>query len=55
MPALAKTYADHLAQSQDYVREIMRAARAPVAREAGPLRLQRRSFLKLAGASGGAG
>ena len=52
MPALAKTYSDHLAQSQDYVREIMRAARAPVAREAGPLRLQRRSFLKLAGASG---
>jgi isoquinoline 1-oxidoreductase subunit beta len=52
MSALAKSYSDHLAQSQDYVREIIRAARAPVVREAGPLRLQRRSFLKLAGASG---
>jgi len=47
-----KSYADHLAESDAYVREIIRAARAPAVREAGPLPLQRRTFLKLAGASG---
>ncbi|HXS05561.1 MAG TPA: molybdopterin cofactor-binding domain-containing protein [Rhizomicrobium sp.] len=49
---LAKTYADHLAESDAYVREVMREARAPKARSAGPLPLQRRTFLKIAGASG---
>ena len=47
-----KTYADHLAESDAYVRQVMREARAPKARQAGPLPLQRRTFLKLSGASG---
>ena len=48
-----KTYAEHLAEADAYVRDVMRAARAPKMQgEAGPVPLQRRTFLKLAGASG---
>ena len=49
----AKSYAEHLAEADAYIHDVMREARAPVVREArGALPLQRRSFLKLAGASG---
>jgi isoquinoline 1-oxidoreductase beta subunit len=50
MPAQASS---KFAESDTYVRELMREARAlPEPRTAGPLPLKRRSFLKLAGASG---
>ena len=47
-----KTYAEHLAESDAYVREIIAEARAPSARRAGAAPLKRRTFLKIAGASG---
>src|ERR1700759_4604820 len=49
---LAKSYADHLAESDAYVREVMREAKGHAPRATGPLPLQRRTFLKLSGASG---